>query len=119
MARRRRGEQPVRVPTGGNFGARQQLEAAQAAQPLPDVREGGPAPTPAPGGAPADPAAAMPPVDVFGPSTRGDGEGGMGEPPIENLLPDDPVSFLRSIAMAHPSPGIIRLLERAAGRRTQ
>ena len=120
MARRRSNQQPTRVPTGGPLGQRQQLEQAQNTIPLP--RSGGVStpPPPAPGGPPTPGSAAAPvaPPNVFGPTGRPDEPVTAGAPvgpgPNGGMLPDDPVQFLRAIAMQYPSAGIQRLLERAS-----
>ena len=115
MPRNRKGTQPVRVPTGGPQGQRQQLETAQQVIPLP--AGSGP-----PGGAP--PTNGAVPVarpDVFGATSRpgepltagapaGPGPNGIG------MLPDDVDGFLRAIEMQYPSPGLRRLREFSASR---
>ena len=114
MPRNRRGTQPVRVPTGGPQGQRQQLETAQQVIPLPDRQSGG-APPPQTNGAPVER------PDVFGATARpnepltagapaGPGSNGIG------MLPDFVDDFLRAIEMQFPSPGLRRLLEFSASR---
>ena len=109
MPRNRRGTQPVRVPTGGPQGQRQQLETAQQVIPLPDRQSGG-APPPQTNGAPVER------PDVFGATARpnepltagapaGPGPNGIG------MLPEDPVEFLRAVWLQFPSPGLRRLIE--------
>lgn len=119
MARRRSGEQPVRAPTGGNYGARRQLEAAQGAVPLPnnDPASTVPAATSGGGGG-GRPAAPVQAPDVFAPTQRpgepltaGSGPEGFG------MLPADPVETLRAIYLRSPSSGVRRLLEYAAAQR--
>ena len=108
MPRNRKGTQPIRVPTGGPQGQRQQLETAQQVIPLPDRQ----------GGAPAQTNGAVPVQrpDVFGATTRpgepltagaaaGPGPNGIG------MLPDDPIEFLRAIYLQYPSQGLRRLIE--------
>lgn len=112
MARRKSGEQPVRVPTGGDFGARKQLESMQQAFPLPATTGGGTPSSPSAGGGGPVPTEVQRP-DIFGPSQRPDepvSAGAMGQ---VGLLPDDPAEFLRAVYLAHPTPGVRRLLERA------
>lgn len=125
MARRRSNQQPTRVPTGGPRGQRQQLEAAQNAIPLPRSGAGASATAPTPAGQPAAGGGSAGPAmmarpDVFAPTGRPGEPVTAGAPvgpgPQGRILPDDPVQFLRAIAMAHPTPGIMRLLERAARR---
>ena len=108
MPRNRRGTQPVRVPTGGPQGQRQQLETAQQVIPLPDRQSGG-APPPQTNGAPVER------PDVFGPTARpnepltagapaGPGPNGIG------ILPEDFIQQLRAYQMQFPSPGLGRLI---------
>ena len=117
MPRNRQGTQPVRVPTGGPQGQRQQLETAQQVIPLPDRQSGGVSPVgPGPnGGVPVER------PDVFGPTSRpgepltagapaGPGSNGIG------MLPDDVDGFLPAIEMQYPSPGLRRLREFSASR---
>ena len=111
MPRNRRGTQPVRVPTGGRQGQRQQLETAQQVIPLPDRQGGGgPVPVQTNGAVPVER------PDVFGPTSRpgepltagapaGPGSNGIG------MLPDDPTEFLRAVYLMYPSPGLRRLIE--------
>lgn len=111
MARKRH-TQPVRVPTGGDYGSRQQLEAAQQAIPLPvsGGASGGP-PHPPAGPAPspvAPPAISRP--DIFAPNPGG------AAPGPEPFLPDDPAEFLRAVYMQFPSQGLRDLIERMASR---
>ena len=101
---RARPTQPIRAATGQPLGQRQQVENAQRALPLPQV--GGPAgassPVPSPAGPPTPP-------NIWGPTDHP-------EQPIDaapQLLPDDPVEFLRAIRMVHDSPALARLHERA------
>lgn len=114
MPRRSKDTQPIRAPTGGDYGARQQLESAQRAVPLPANRGNGGG-----GGGQAQPPPMARP-NVTGPTQR-PGEpltaGAMAGPgPAERgMLPDDPVHFLRAILVQHYSPGLARLLERAGG----
>ncbi len=109
MPRIRKGIQPVRAPTGGPQGQRQQLETAQQAIPLP----AGPVP---PGGAAPPNGVPVSRPDVFGVTSRpgepltagapaGPGPNGIG------ILPDDPIEFLRAIYVQFPSPGLRRLIE--------
>lgn len=118
MARKKSNAQPVRAPTGGDYGARRQLEAAQSVEPLPDNRalpaiSGG-------GGGQQAPQAPVARPDVFGPTQRADepltagAPMGAGPNSVGTHLPDDPVEFLRAVQMEFPSPGLARLLERAA-----
>lgn len=58
--------QPIRAPTGGPYGQRKQLEAAQRVQPLPNVVGGAGAQT----GTPPGPAASIPATNVFAPTQR-------------------------------------------------
>ena len=115
MPRIRKGTQPVRVPTGGPQGQRQQLETAQQVIPLPD-RQGGAPPAPT-NGAPVER------PDVFGATTR-PGEpltAGASEGPGPNglgMLPDDPNELLRAVWLQFPSPGLRRLIEFANNRET-
>ncbi len=110
MPRNRKGTQPVRVPTGGPQGQRQQLEGAQQAIPLPDRQGGGSGILPQPNGA-----APVERPDVFGATARpgepltagataGAGPNGVG------MLPDDFIQGLRAIQMQFPSPGLARLI---------
>ncbi len=109
MPRNRKGTQPVRVPSGGPQGQRQQLETAQQVIPLPDRQSGG-APPAQTNGAPV----ARP--DVFGATARpnepltagapaGPGPNGIG------ILPEDHIQRLRAYQMQFPSPGLRRLIE--------
>ncbi len=111
MPRNRKGTQPVRVPTGGPQGQRQQLETAQQVIPLPDRQSGGGPLSPQTNGA-----VPVERPDVFGATTRpgepltagaaaGPGPNGIG------MLPDDPIEFLRAIYLQFPSPGLRRLIE--------
>ena len=115
MPRNRKGTQPVRVPTGGPQGQRQQLEASQKAIPLPAGTG------PQQGAAPPNGAVPVQRPDVFGPTSRpgepltagaaaGPGPNGIG------MLPDDVDGFLRAIEMQYPSPGLRRLREFSARR---
>lgn len=116
MARRKSGEQPVRVPTGGDFGARKQLESMQQAIPLP-ATTGGSSPSPPtqpPGGGGAAPLVDVQRPDIFGPTRRPDEPLSAGVVGPGGLLPDDPTELLRAVYLAFPSPGVRRLLERAA-----
>ena len=110
MPRNRKGTQPVRVPTGGPQGQRQQLETAQQVIPLPDRQGGGSGTLPPPNGA-----APVQRPDVFGATTRpgepltagaaaGPGPNGVG------MLPDDFIQGLRATNMQYPSPGLTRLI---------
>lgn len=134
MARRRRSQQPNRVPTGLPHGQRQQLEQAQRAIPLPAAPSatggrppegGGEAAPPIPAAAPAladsgGGAPAFPTFDVFGPTERPEG---FGDPEMmhPDLLPPDTVGTLRALAAAYPeaAPALTRLILRADRRRYQ
>ena len=114
MPRIKKGTQPVRVPTGGPVGQRQDLETAQGAIPLPERREGSPEDQgPSPG--PNNPIIPVNRLDVFGPTGRpdepltagasqGPGPGQIG------MLPPDPIQELRATQMTFPSPGLGRLI---------
>lgn len=121
MARRKSGEQPVRVPTGGDFGARKQLESMQQSFPLPATGGGSAPPAPAAAGGGGSAPMPMPmPVDVFGPTQRPDEPLTAGAGPEGvGMLPPDPAELLRAIYLRYPSPGTRRLLEYAVtkGRR--
>lgn len=110
MARRR--QQPVRVPTGGPYGARKQLESAQQAVPLPvsGGADGGP---PIPPAGPAPSPSAPPTIsrpDIYAPNPSGTA------PAPEPFLPEDPAEFLRAVYMQFPSPGLRDLIDRMAAR---
>lgn len=118
-----RDSQPVRAPSGLDYGERKQLTDAQRAAPLPDNRGGQPAPPPG-GGPGGGGGRAAPVVDVFGetdnpsePATAGAALG-PGSTSLETLLPpvDDAVETLRALVVAgFGGPGVRRMLERAAG----
>lgn len=120
-----RDSQPVRAPTGLDYGERKQVTDAQRAAPLPDNRSqppgggqgGGP-----PGGGGGGQGA--PVADVFGPTDRPNEPAtagaalGPGSTSLETLLPpvDDAVETLRALVVAgFGGPGVRRMLERAAG----
>ena len=109
MPRIKKGTQPVRVPTGGPVGQRQDLETAQGAIPLPDRRGGSPS------AGENNPIIPVNRLDVFGPTGRpgepltagapaGPGPGQIG------MLPPDNVQTLRAVQMTFPSPGLRRLI---------
>ena len=109
MPRNRKGTQPVRAPSGGPQGQRQQLEGAQQAIPLPE----GSGPQQAPG--PPNGVAPVARPDVFGPTNRpgepltagapaGPGSNGIG------MLPEDFIQQMRAYQMQFPSPGLGRLI---------
>ncbi len=114
MPRIKKGDQPVRVPTGGPIGQRQDLETAQGVIPLPERRGGSPdGQPPSPGG--NNPIIPVNRLDVFGPTGRpgepltagapaGPGPGQIG------MLPPDNLQTLRSVQMQYPSPGLRRLI---------
>ncbi len=114
MPRIKKGTQPVRAPTGGPVGQRQQLETAQGAVPLPENRGGSPGgPPPSPGG--NNPIIPVNRLDVFGATQRpgepltagaaaGPGPGQIG------MLPPDNMQRLKAIQMQYPSPGLRRLI---------
>lgn len=91
------------VAPGGSYGSRQQLEAQQAAAPVPTG-----------GNTPADvgpPGTVGGDVDVFGPTQR------PGEPATAGMIgvePDQPIpdskAVLRAIYQRYPSPWIAALL---------
>ena len=112
MPRIKKGTQPVRAPSGGPVGQRQQLETAQGAVPLPENRGGSPGGPPPPGGGGPIPVDRL---DVFGATGRpsepltagapaGPGPGQIG------MLPPDDIGFIRNVQMVYPSPGLGRLI---------
>lgn len=112
-SRSKRKTQPVRVPTGGDYGDRQQLEGAQQAVPLP--QDQGPAPAAA-AQPPAAGAAPFPDDGIFGPTAR------PGEPITAGVPvgpgPDGPPQFedndnwlLNAVIAAYPHPDLIALLD--------
>ena len=114
MPRIERGTQPVRAPSGGPIGQRQDLEAAQGAVPLPERRGGSPGgPAPSPDG--ENPIIPVNRLDVFGATQRpgepltagapaGPGPGQIG------VLPPDDIGFIRNVQMVYPSPGLRRII---------
>ena len=98
--------QPLRLASGGAYGQRQAAQAHQQAAPL---AAGGP-PSSA-GGAPAGGGGPMPPMDIFGPTSR------PGEPPTAGLgqeglySPEDPDLPIRIMYQMYPHPSLARLLE--------
>lgn len=111
MSRRTDG-QPIRVPSGGDYGARQQLESQQRAQRLP---EGPNAPQPgtAAGGQQGEQQLAQPPGqgglgDVFAPTARPEEPPQRGQDPV---IPEDPDETLRAVYSVTRSEDIRRLLE--------
>jgi hypothetical protein len=99
--------QPLRVPSGGGYGQRQAATGQQQGAPL---ASGGPA-TPS-GGPPAGAGGqGLPPMDVFGPTSR-PGESptaGIGQ---EGLFsPEDPDLPIRIMYQMYPHPSLARLLE--------
>ncbi len=112
MPRIQKGTQPVRAPSGGPIGQRQQLETAQEAIPLPEGRGGSPG---GPGGGGGGPPLPVDRLDVFGPTGR-PGEpltaGASAGPGPTNIgmLPPDHLQKIRAIQMTYPSPGLRRLI---------
>lgn len=98
------GTQPIRVPTGGDYGERQASTAQQQAAPL----AAGGAPT---GGGGVPPIASPSPDGVFGPTERPNvpltqGIGQRGAPPVI-----DPTTMLQILYEKFPSPYLARLME--------
>lgn len=95
--------QPIRVASGGAYGARQALETQQQAAPLPNS---------APTGGRAGPGAAPVPVgpSVFGPSTRPNEPVTAGLRSGPAIMGDDPDAVLRALYQLFPHPDIARLL---------
>ena len=98
--------QPLRVPSGGQYGDRKALIAQQQAAPL---AAGTPTPQPQ---APVDPGA----FDAFRPSDRpaepitagiASGPGPSGQ----TMLPADPHEGVRALIRANPHPDLIALLD--------
>lgn len=101
--------QPLRAPTGMDYGERQQLMAQQRARRLPEG-EGPPQPQTGQGqqGGQAPPASLG---DVFQPTER------PGEPPTsganepQSMLPEDPDEFARALFSVTQTEDLRRLLE--------
>lgn len=102
--------QPIRVPTGGNYGEAGALEAQQQAAPLP---AGGPGGTPPAG--PPSAGALNAGIDVFGPTKRPfqDPRTGSSAMPTTSLS-RNPQAALRVMYAKFPHPAIQRLLDTSA-----
>lgn len=103
--------QPIRVPTGGDYGQAQALENQQKAAPLASAPVSSPGANvlPVAGGAPA-----MPPQgDVFGPSQRPyeSGAAGAVSPAVANSY-EDIEMLLRVMYSRFPHPQLLRLMRR-------
>lgn len=101
--------QPLRAPTGGDYGERQALLAQQRARRLPEGQG-----TPQPGSAGGRQVAGQPAQgfeDAFRPTER-PGEppsAGAGEP--QSMLPEDPDEFARALFSVTQTEDLRRLLE--------
>ena len=101
--------QPLRTPTGGDYGEAKGLEDQQRGAPLAAVTGGVPA-TSGPTGGP--PALGPPTGDVFGPTTRPgeSGVSGAGQP--GQIIAQDVDAFLRVLYAKFPHPGIAMLMRK-------
>jgi len=96
--------QPLRVPTGQPYGARQAAIAQQQGAPLPVAGGGGG------GTAPVAPAGGPPPVDVFRPTDRPGEDPATGVGDAVNPMNFDPDFQLRAIYAAYQHPDLAALL---------
>lgn len=100
--------QPIRVPTGGDYGDAKRLEAQQKGAPLPDNT---PSP-PSPSGAGSRLSATGPTGgDVFGPTQR-PGESPLAGVPLGGQTPTDPDTIIRLLYAAFPHPQLLKLIRR-------
>jgi hypothetical protein len=95
--------QPIRVASGGAYGARQALETQQQAAPLPNTMPTPAGPGRGPGLAPVGPS-------VFGPTARPNEPVTAGLRSGPAILGDDPDVVLRALYRLFPHPDIARLL---------
>jgi len=101
-------KQPIRTPTGGAYGEAKALTEQQQGAPL---AAGGPA-TPQGGAAPVTPE--MPTPDLFRPTERPMEQMQMSQAPTE---PPEADLVLRQLAMAYPTPWMMRMVRNNAATR--
>jgi len=94
--------QPIRLPAGGEYGARKAAEAQQAAAPMSAGGTGG---VPASGGA-----ASLAGIDAFGPTQRPNESPTAGLQEQGMYSETDPYMLVRIAYQMYPHPSLARLL---------
>ncbi len=100
--------QPIRVAGDQPYGARKASTEAQGAAPL---AAGGGAPPGVGAAGTGGGASPMPPLDVFGPTSRPNEPATAGLDRSGLVSPDDPDMMLRMIYEQFPHPSIARLIQ--------
>lgn len=99
--------QPIRVPTGGNYGEAGALEAQQQGAPLPTGGLGGTPPAGSPTAQPLNSG-----IDVFGPTKRPGQDPRMGTSAVPSTpMARNPQAALRVMYSKFPHPAIQRLMD--------
>ncbi len=103
--------QPLRTPTGGDYGAAKALTEQQQAAPLPVAGSGGGSATPSPVAGPLPENMALPAAGgVFGPTQYPSRPGTPGAETPAQAVAEDLQGFLRMLYSQFPHPGIASLL---------
>lgn len=102
--------QPMRAPSGMDYGERQQLMAQQRARRLPEG-EGAPQPSPSQGQQGGQTQAPASLGDVFRPTDRPGEAPNSGAREPQSMLPEDPDEIARALFSAAPTEDLRRLLE--------